>query len=236
MFKRSMLFYKRARIVASLMANKWFSRRKPVIVYLFPTNRCNLRCIYCCVDHSVREREFTKDEIHKLIDELADMGTRMIALMGGEPTIIDGIGEVIDHIKRRGMLCDMVTNGQLIEEKIDELKGLDSMTVSVDGPEEANDKNRGKGSYKKLVKGIKLAQKNGIAVRVNAVLVKNTLHTIKEHLVFARDNNLWMTFGIPLEKELEGIILSPEEMVEAYKEIKKLKDEGYPVLASHRSL
>ena len=58
----------------------------PVWVHLYVTRRCNLNCPYC-FDKDDNRNELTEQEWKKAIDKLYSLGTRLIAFMGGEPTI-----------------------------------------------------------------------------------------------------------------------------------------------------
>ena len=78
------------------------------------------------------------------------------SLFGGEPLLYPYFEDLIKEIKRRGSYVDTPTNGTLIAENALMLvkTGFDSVRVSIDGPEKINDKQRGRGSYKRATKGI----------------------------------------------------------------------------------
>jgi MoaA/NifB/PqqE/SkfB family radical SAM enzyme len=106
-------------------------------------------------------------------------------LQGGEALIRKDIGQIIKKVNNLGMFCRLTTNGVLISENnIKILKNLDSISVSVDGPEIVNDENRGKGSYKKLVAGINLLLKNNIDVKLSLVITKESYKRIDEVIRF----------------------------------------------------
>ena len=48
------------------------------------------------------------------------------------------------------------SNGSLLKEKIEDIRKLDSLTLSLDGPEEIQDKLRGKCSYKKTIRAVEI--------------------------------------------------------------------------------
>ena len=81
------------------------------------TYRCNERCRHCYLD--VREeqtssRELTVDEWLSVVDQLARMGCMNVLVTGGEPTLHPAFWEVCERIVKRGMLCDVYTNGLAI--------------------------------------------------------------------------------------------------------------------------
>ncbi|MFH1788962.1 MAG: radical SAM protein, partial [Candidatus Altiarchaeota archaeon] len=222
------MLYKRARLFKELYLNKILGRRVPVGLFILVTNRCQMRCSYCFVDHKLRERELSTQEVIDLIDEGYRMGTRLVCLMGGEPLIRGDIGVIVDHIVKKGIICDITTNGLLIKEKIDVVKKADMLMVSLDGDEKANDLNRGRGSYKKIIEGIKVARENGIITRINTVLSKNNMDSIDHILSLAKQYGMYVTFSITAEacggsEKIQEMLLTDEETRAVYRKIKELK-------------
>jgi radical SAM protein with 4Fe4S-binding SPASM domain len=137
------------------------------------TFRCNLSCQMCPLDlprimHDgdrkdfVKERravELTSDEVHGVIDDLAAFGVRNLTLTGGEVFLRHDVLEIIEHVKRTPMKLCVNTNGWYLRpqqaDRLVEL-GVDSMSVSIDGPDATHDEiRRGKGSFKRLCEGIR---------------------------------------------------------------------------------
>ena len=116
----------------------------PAYVVLDLTRRCNTICVGCyyhCVqertptpgDHSVRDLPTAM--LQRLADELGDLGTREIFLLGeGEPLLHSGYFDVVAAFKRRGMMVRTFSNGTLLDDDtcrrlVD--SGLDTLLVSV---------------------------------------------------------------------------------------------------------
>lgn len=107
---------------------------RPVLVHLIPTRRCNLACAYC--------NEFDRESdpvptavLRRRIDKIAELGAGMLHLSGGEPLLHPEVEELIRHIRRRGMLAGLLTNGLLLSRrKIAALNraGLDHLQISID--------------------------------------------------------------------------------------------------------
>jgi MoaA/NifB/PqqE/SkfB family radical SAM enzyme len=176
------------------------------------------------------------EQLLKLVDELADAGTKMIVFLGGEFSIVKDIEKVIDRINDRGMICDAVTNALLLPKKIEMFRKLDSICVSMDGLGEANDVTRGKGTSKKIMEGIKVARDNDIVVRINCVVTKNNLNNYHDLLKWAKKENILVTFGMPFEDEIKDMLLNDHEMRSFYRDLKKLKKEGYPIVFSDEAI
>ncbi|MCF7916176.1 MAG: radical SAM protein [Candidatus Omnitrophica bacterium] len=151
-------------------------KKIPLIVILSITNKCNLNCWYCYGEHYKKNnwKDFTTKELLKIIQDLHSLGSEIIQLQGGEPLMRDDIKIIINEVKRLGMICDMVTNGTLIPEKRNVVSQLDKICISLDGPLHINDKNRGKGSFIRIIKGMETACNLGLPVRISAVLTFQT--------------------------------------------------------------
>lgn len=218
-----------------------FSETKPLIVGLNVTNRCNLACTYCYGDYSNRKTEdFTKDELLDLIKELHNMGTRVIFIGGGEPLLREDIGVIIDTIKNRNMLCFLNTNGILLPNKIKSLKGLDSLTISLDGNENSNDINRGKGTFLKIIKAIKVAKDEGLKVTTNTVINNDNINSIDFIISLAQKLRISAEFNLPYEQSLGNrdnptVRLKDEQIKTVLKKLIKYKRQDAPISFSNTS-
>jgi radical SAM protein with 4Fe4S-binding SPASM domain len=83
------------------------------------------------------------------------------SLFGGEPLLYPQLEELIITVKGLGSIIDTPTNGTMLAEHASMLvgTGFDSVRVSIDGPPEINDTQRGKGSYDKAMAGIEALYK-----------------------------------------------------------------------------
>src|SRR5271169_6116986 len=62
------------------------SRKHPFLVHIIPMRRCNLDCAYCNEFDEV-SKPVALEEMKKRLDFLADMGTSIITISGGEPLL-----------------------------------------------------------------------------------------------------------------------------------------------------
>ena len=79
------------------------------------------------------------------INQLADLGTSIITLSGGEPMLHPDLDRIIAAMRRRGVLAGMITNGYLLmPDRIQRLNraGLDHLQISIDNvmPDEVSKK------------------------------------------------------------------------------------------------
>ena len=103
------------------------------------TDRCNYRCTYCMPEEGVtllpRSEVLSLEEIVRVVGVLRGAGVTRVRLTGGEPTVRQGLVELV------GMLAAldlddlaMTTNGHLLVELAGPLRraGLRRLNVSVD--------------------------------------------------------------------------------------------------------
>jgi len=110
------------------------STKHPILVHIIPMRQCNLACTYCN-EFDDFSKPVPLDEMKKRLDALADMGTSIITISGGEPLMHPELDAVIGHIRRRGMIAGLITNGfYLNRERIERLNdaGLEHLQISID--------------------------------------------------------------------------------------------------------
>src|SRR5207237_5498380 len=90
------------------------STKHPFLVHIIPIRRCNLACTYCN-EFDDFSPPVPLEEMKKRLDILAGMGTSIITISGGEPLLHPELDEIIRHIRRRGMIAGMITNGFLLD-------------------------------------------------------------------------------------------------------------------------
>jgi len=169
------------RIPTNVIQVKLLKKFSPLRVLHFVTFRCNLRCKYCGI-WKVKTHELNSSEIKRFMVAFRRKGVVFWTFTGGEPLIRSDIGELVRFAKNVFPLVSLTTNGTLLKQKFQEIKDVDYLTVSLDGPEKINDTLRGKGVYKKVVEGIKEVRKYGKKVVINTVLSKENLKNNLEGL------------------------------------------------------
>ncbi len=219
---------------ASKYAQAWGTRKRiPLYVGLFITQRCNLKCIYCFPDSPVRQREkeFSKDEIFRIVDELYRLGTRYITLLGGEPLIRKDFGDIVDYIVKKRILTETGTNGYFTEQNLEALKKLSLVCHSIDGNQEEHDKNRGKGSHKKVIESLELCIANKIPVQLRAVFTRNNVGSLEYLLKLAQKckSSLGLAEQAVLKTKDAEYVLTTSELRQFWKKVKDYKQKGYPV-------
>lgn|GEM_PF-7055920 len=142
----------------------------PHKVYLDPTLVCPCSCNFCSARVKAA-REFakiTRTKIPKLdtidsatiVEEIINSGAVLTKIAGGEPFTWRPLWKAVEKLGEAGIGLSMSTSGynlpEIAREKIELLKtyGM-KISVSIDGPEDYHDQNRGyAGLYKKATRGI----------------------------------------------------------------------------------
>lgn len=186
---------KKIRLGYNFVMGKLFLRRTPFWIDFKLTDKCNLRCRYCGL-WKRNSPEMTTKQIFNLIDE-SEKDTAFVYLSGGEPLLRKDIKEIIDYIaKKDGIFTVLFTNGTLIKEKINDIKNIDLVNISLDGPREIHDNIRGKGSFDKAIEAIKLLKENKIPVSTETVISNVNIHHLKFITDFAKENKTFCSFSL----------------------------------------
>jgi GTP 3',8-cyclase len=146
------------------------------------TDRCNFRCTYCMpaegLDWMPRENLLTFEEIRRIVAVFAGMGVTKVRLTGGEPTIRNGIVELVRMLAAIDGITDlaMTTNAHRLEAIAPALReaGLGRINVSIDAldPEIFRELTRG-GDVARVLRGIDAALAVGMGpVKLNCVVMR----------------------------------------------------------------
>jgi len=131
--RRLRFYWTRTRELKSI-AKAVLSTGHPFLVHIIPMRRCNLDCTYCN-EFDDTSKPVPLEEMRKRLDVLADMGTSIITVSGGEPLMHPDLDEIIRHIRKRGMIAGLITNGFFLnKERIERLNeaGLEHLQISID--------------------------------------------------------------------------------------------------------
>lgn len=153
-----------------MFARAMQSAGHPILAQVVPIRRCNLDCGYCNEYNKV-SNPVPLEIMLRRIDRLAELGTTIVTLSGGEPTLHPDLDRIIRRIRERGAIATVITNGFLLTpERIERLNraGLDYLQISIDNvmPDEISKK-----SLKTLDRKLQwLAKYAEFGVTINSVL------------------------------------------------------------------
>jgi MoaA/NifB/PqqE/SkfB family radical SAM enzyme len=146
------------------------STKHPLLVTLVVTRRCNLACGYCNEYDHVSQPVPTEALLAR-VDRLAELGTSIVTISGGEPLLHPDLELIVGRIRRRGMIATVITNGYpLTQSRIGRLNeaGLDYLQISIDNvkPDDVSRK-----SLSRLDRKLRmLAETATFTVNVNSVV------------------------------------------------------------------
>ena len=165
------------------------------------TRRCNLRCLTCMqnrhtedenfksMGHYSQENELPLSTWIGLLDQFTSFKPS-ICLFGGEPTLFNGVIDLIDAAKSKGFPVQITTNGTKLAKMAEDLvrTGIDWVTVSLDGPEEYHNTIRGRKDafslttegIRALVEARKRLGRAAPIVGVNTVISKTNVDVVDQ--------------------------------------------------------
>jgi MoaA/NifB/PqqE/SkfB family radical SAM enzyme len=203
-------------------------KRHVLLAHIIPIRRCNLSCTYCNEwdDYS---KPVPTEEMLRRIDRLAKMGTSAITISGGEPLLHPELDALIRHIRGRGIIAGLITNGYLLTvERIQRLNraGLEFLQISIDNvvPDEVSMK-----SLKVLDQKLALlAEHADFQVNINSV-VGGGIRNPEEALVIAhRAHALGFSSTVGVIHDDDGQLkLLGEREQHIFEEIKTLRKRSY---------
>jgi MoaA/NifB/PqqE/SkfB family radical SAM enzyme len=180
------------------------SPRRPLLVQLVVTRRCNLACGYCHEYDSVSPPV----DLHALetrIDHAGRLGTLVLTLTGGEPLLHPKLDALVARVVAQGMVCTLISNGYaLTREWVRRLNeaGLTLLQLSVDNiePNEYSQK-----SWTQVRKKLELLKETArFGVNVNAVLGSSTVEQTRRVVQAVREIGFFMT--VQLMHDTDGQI------------------------------
>jgi radical SAM protein with 4Fe4S-binding SPASM domain len=147
------------------------------------TLRCNQACRFCGTRAGrARPDELTTAEALGLIEQLAELGVREVAMHGGETFLREDWLELVAAISAHGMLPSIVTGGRSVDADLAHrahAAGLVAASVSIDGCEATHDDLRNiKGSYQSAQRAVKAFMSVGIMVGCNTQVNRQNMHEI----------------------------------------------------------
>src|SRR5438128_7904785 len=85
----------------------------PLLAHIIPIRRCNLACKYCN-EYDDFSKPIPTEIMFQRVDKLAELGTSVVTISGGEPLLHPDLDEIIRRIRKHGMIAGLITNGYLL--------------------------------------------------------------------------------------------------------------------------
>jgi MoaA/NifB/PqqE/SkfB family radical SAM enzyme len=199
----------------------------PILVHIVPMRRCNLACAYCN-EYDAVSQPVPLPLMQRRLDKLADLGTSMITVSGGEPLMHPELDAMVAQMRRRGMISSVITNGYYLSpERIRRLNdaGLDYLQISIDNvePDEVSLK-----SLRLLEPKLKwLAEHAQFGVNINSVVGAGIKNPEDALVVARRARSLGFTSTVGILHDGRGQ-LEPlgERELKVYQALKEFGSRG----------
>jgi SynChlorMet cassette radical SAM/SPASM protein ScmE len=176
--------------------------RSPRSIDIDLTSRCNLKCLYCYYfdNPAVTYEDLPTCEWLAFFEELGRLGVMDICLAGGEPFTRSDLKQLLEGIVKNKMRFNLLSNGALINDDMAEYIAntgrCNYIQISIDGSSpETHDICRGKGSFEKAVRGIRILQKHGVSVASRLTIHHFNVGMLEEITDFILDDLGLAGFG-----------------------------------------
>jgi MoaA/NifB/PqqE/SkfB family radical SAM enzyme len=197
--------------------------RRPVLVQMVVTRRCNLSCGYC-YEYDKVSKPVPFDVLKSRVDDLKRMKTVFVTLNGGEPLLHPQIVDLVAYIRKRGMIPMMNSNARVLTPAL--IRGLNDaglygMQISCDSLVDNEVTHK---SMRRLKPKLELLKQHGnFIVRVNGVLgsgpPKEMLEVAKTVISFGFD------FQCSLIRDSKGRVMPlNDETRRVYMEIRAMRE------------
>src|SRR6266446_5969710 len=213
---------------ARKMAWSLLSTDHPLLAHIIPIRRCNLACKYCN-EYDDFSKPVPTEVMFQRVDKLAELGTSVVTISGGEPLLHPQLDEIVRRIRKNGIVTGMITNGYLLmPERIERLNGagLEWLQISIDNvnPDEVSKK-----SLKVLDKKLQmLAEYADFHVNINSVVGGGVHHPQDALTIGKRALELGFSSTIGIIHDGDGQLqpLADEER-RVYHEMKNLEKRSF---------
>lgn len=237
--------------------------RIPLQVSIEVTRRCPLECLHCynnlpMADIDAKQRELTKEEHFRVLDELVEMGCFWILYTGGEIFARKDFLEIYTYAKKKGFLITLFTNGTIINEQIaDYLAEWPPFAIEITLYGRTRETYEAltaiPGSYDRCLRGIKLLKERRLPLKLKTVATTVNKHEVLAMRQFAEEE-LGVEFKMdgqinpridcsqsPLAVRLapEDVValdMSTQRAVEEYRRLAKRDLENPPNMALSNSV
>lgn len=205
-------------------------------IYLYITERCQLRCAHCYMgDRLERALELPYEKATRILDYCRRLGGQYITFLGGEPTLHRDLPRLVDHALERGYTQVMInSNGLLAARTLDKIapEKLHYISFSLDGATaETHDATRGPGTFVKTMACIRRTVAAGYAVRLICTVSKINVHQAPAMIELADEIGVNMlNFHVFSEEGLgipnaEAWSLTPDEWIAFYERLEEIKND-----------
>jgi radical SAM family uncharacterized protein len=218
------------RIYRSFISNI-FDVRAPMFFGHKLTYNCNLRCKMCPF-WKRSSQDSSLEQEKAILEQVYNSGACGIAFEGGEPLLRKDLVEILAFSRSLPLHTSLITNGTLLESRIDEISNYINgvVYVSLDGLEKTHDAIRGvNGCFKKAVQGITAAAQK-VPVTINTTIMAENLSEIEGMVKLAKELNVRISVAVAHEYcNAKASAPAAKEIGDIAGKLIAMKKNGYPL-------
>lgn len=215
--------------------------RIPWIILMDPTSACNLHCTGCWAAEYGNRLNLSFEDMDSIITQGRELGIYFYMMTGGEPLVRrEDIIKLCE--KHQDCAFHAFTNGTLVDEAFcQEMRRVGNLTLSLslEGFEEANDGRRGDGIFEKVLHAMDLLKTHGLIFGTSICYTKNNVEVVTsdEFLDMIIDKGCrftWYFHYMPVGNEAAPDLLPTKEQREyMYHRVREIrgKEGGKPIFA-----
>jgi MoaA/NifB/PqqE/SkfB family radical SAM enzyme len=182
---------------------------------------------------SVKDASIEREKA--ILRRIYDSGASGIAFEGGEPLLRTDLAEILAFSRSLPLHTSLVTNGTLLESRIEEIAPfIDGVVyVSLDGLEKTHDTIRGvSGCFRRAIRGI-TASMEKVPVTINTTIMAENLHEIEDIVKLAKELGARISVAVSHEYcNAKAPAPTTVEIAKIAKKLIEMKKNGYPLVHS----
>lgn len=204
----------------------------PVAIGISPTTACNLSCKGCYAYNSASHRELEPELLDRILEEFRWMRGLFVLVQGGEPFMYEPLIETVE--KHKNLFFVIFSNGTLISKHMAKRlakAGNVSVLLSIEGNRKMTDARRGKGTYKKVMKAVKILKRHRVSFGFSLMVTRynwkfvSTLSFLK-YIRKLGAMGIWLPIYLPISKGANmDLYITAEERWEYFKRMRTLKSK-----------
>jgi MoaA/NifB/PqqE/SkfB family radical SAM enzyme len=170
-----------------------------------------------------------------ILKQVYNSGACGIAFEGGEPLLRKDLAKILAFSRSLPLHTSLITNGTLLESKIDEISPYINgvVYVSLDGLEKTHDAIRGVGGcFRKAVRGIS-ATKEKVAVTINTTIMAENIDEIESLVRLAKELGTRISIAVAHEYcNINASSPATDKISKIAHTLIEMKREDYPIVNS----
>ncbi len=221
-----------------MLCKKQKTWEDPFYLQLHITDKCNLKCRHCYeeTNRDSAENLLRSAEILNILEQFRNFINILhmkgkVYFTGGEPILNPMLYRYISKASSLNLCTMVLSNGTLIDQfRASELSkaGTRIVQISIDGLEETHDFIRGKGSFRKALKGLDCCQNAGINTIVMTTLNRKNMNELEGIIRLCIKHNIpRFSLGrlVPIGNGIELFeqVLTKNELLKIFKKIQHFK-------------